>query len=544
MSNSLNNTPRLSVVMIVKNEADNLRISLPAVAEIADEIIILDSGSTDNSQQIAQTHGAKWFVNTNWQGFGKQRQIAQSYATGDWILALDADEEITPTLRKSILVTIAHKPTNTVYGIKRLDFVFGKQIDNPYWGVKAHWRLYPNTFGYDDNLVHESVVLGNAQTAKLDGFLHHHTAPSPHFWLSKRLEYAKAWAEDRHAQNKKIPFYKVIANPLWAFIKQYTIDGRFLQGKYGFIYACLFSQYTFNKYAILYDMNRQPKSYQADFQPHTITYHKLPKLPEKITDKTSTLSVVMIVKNEQKHLPACLHNIYAIADEIVILDSGSSDKTQAISEHFGAKWVVNTDWKGFGKQRQIAQSYATGDYILMLDPDEQPDEQLKNTILGFLQQPVINHTVFALKYLNIFCGHAVHGNAWYYDEIIRFYANKPFKYHDYEVHESVNFGDATVKPLAGYVHHFTNDNLYHFLYKNVRYSHDWATEKFYKGKKPAVLIGLPIRALFAFLREYLLRGAFLGGAYGLFLSQAAAGYNFNKYLMLWVTKDSQTKTKH
>ena len=74
---------RLSVVMIVKNEADNLKVSLPAIADWVDEIIILDSGSTDDGQKIAQSHGAKWHVNTDWQGFGRQRQLAQAYATGD-----------------------------------------------------------------------------------------------------------------------------------------------------------------------------------------------------------------------------------------------------------------------------------------------------------------------------------------------------------------------------------------------------------------------------------------------------------------------------
>jgi len=197
IANMTTHTPhRLSVVMIVKNEAHNLAISLPPLVALADEIIILDSGSTDNSRQLAEQYGAKWFVNTDWQGFGRQRQIAQSYATGDWILALDADEEITDELKQSILQAIQQKPDNTVYGIKRIDCIFGHEIDNPHWAIKAHWRLYPKSFGYNDNLVHESVVLNDAKTAVLKGFMRHHTAETPLFWLSKRLEYAKAWADD------------------------------------------------------------------------------------------------------------------------------------------------------------------------------------------------------------------------------------------------------------------------------------------------------------------------------------------------------------
>ena len=78
---------RLSVVMIVKNEAKNLAITLPSLQGLADEIIVLDSGSTDNSRQLVEQYGGKWYINTDWQGFGKQRQLAQSYATGDWIFA-------------------------------------------------------------------------------------------------------------------------------------------------------------------------------------------------------------------------------------------------------------------------------------------------------------------------------------------------------------------------------------------------------------------------------------------------------------------------
>ena len=142
---------RLSVVMMVKNEAKNLAISLPALKGWIDELIVLDSGSTDHGQQLVEEAGGQWYVNTDWQGFGRQRQIAQSYATGDWILALDADEEVTEALKQSILQVIQHKPENIVYGIKRIDCIFGHKIDNQYWALKAHWRLYPKHFQYNDN---------------------------------------------------------------------------------------------------------------------------------------------------------------------------------------------------------------------------------------------------------------------------------------------------------------------------------------------------------------------------------------------------------
>ncbi|UJF23814.1 glycosyltransferase family 2 protein [Suttonella sp. R2A3] len=524
---------RLSVVMIVKNEADNLRLSLPSIKDLADEIIILDSGSSDDSQAVAESFGAKWYVNSDWQGFGVQRQRAQAYAKGRWILALDADEVVDKALAQVISQTINQQPAQTVYGLKRLDYIFGHRIDHPRWRVKPYWRLYPAAFQFNLDHVHESLDVGSAQTEVLEGFLEHHTAPDPEFLLRKRLAYALTWAKERHGRGKRVSGLGVLLRSLWSWLRQYVINGRFLQGRYGFIYAGIFAQYTFNKYALLYDLNHRSDSYREDYQPHAINHHKFPEPAGMNTqDRPATLSVVMIVKNEQKHLPACLYSLGDLADEIVILDSGSTDQTQKIAEHFGAKWFVNKDWQGFGRQRQIAQNHAQGDYILALDADEQLDAQLIQAIKDLLKRPVVNDAVFAVKRQNIFCGKAVHGNAWYYDRIVRLYAREQFTYHDYDVHESVGAQGVNVKVLPGALQHFTNDNLYHFLDKNIRYSTVWGKEKSSLGKKSKSSVVLALTTFHAWLREYIFRGAILGGAYGLFLSVSAAGYHFNKYIIL------------
>ena len=514
--------------MIVKNEAKNLAITLPSLQGLADEIIVLDSGSTDNSRQLVEQYGGTWYVNTDWQGFGKQRQLAQSYATGDWIFALDADEEVTPQLKESILKIITQKPDNTVYGIKRIDCIFGHEIDPSYWTIKAHWRLYPCHFYYNENLVHESVVLHNAITKTLDGFMRHHTAETPLFWLQKRLDYAKAWAEDRHKKGRKISFYKVIFNPIWAFIKQYLIDGRFLKGKYGLIYSLLFMQYTFNKYAILYDLTYN-KTEQAFIKSLEIAENLQ---PVDVSKKQSSLSLVMIVKNEGKHLEACLKTVQDIVDEIIILDSGSTDDTKAIALQYGAKWYVNEQWQGFGKQRQLAQSYATCDYVLVLDADERLENNLRHSIARLLNEPLQTDRVFSVARVNQFCGVEVQKRIWYTDKLARLYANSLFKYSNLDVHESLDQKGVPSEVLQGYLLHITNDNLHHFLMKNVRYSHDWAREKHHKGKE-VTLLGMLLRSWFSFFREYIMRADILGGAYGYILAFASLGYTMDKYIMLW-----------
>ena len=136
----------LSVVMIVKDEAANLRRCLPRLATVADEIVILDSGSTDGSEAVAAQYGARWFVNTDWQGYGVQRQRAQALATGDWIFALDADESPDDALLAALARIKDETPGDTVYGVRRLDVLFGRFIDHPLWRGKPYWRLYPRRF--------------------------------------------------------------------------------------------------------------------------------------------------------------------------------------------------------------------------------------------------------------------------------------------------------------------------------------------------------------------------------------------------------------
>ena len=165
--------PTLSVAMIVKNEAHHLAQCLDTIKDWVDEIVILDSGSTDATQQIAEQYGAKFYQNTDWPGFGKQRQLAQQYVTSDYVLWLDADERVTPELRQSILTAISQDTPNTVYKIPRLSEIFGSKIRYSGWYPDYVIRLYRKNFTqYGDQLVHEKVELPiNTNIQKLNGDL-------------------------------------------------------------------------------------------------------------------------------------------------------------------------------------------------------------------------------------------------------------------------------------------------------------------------------------------------------------------------------------
>ncbi|OOF61498.1 glycosyltransferase family 2 protein [Rodentibacter pneumotropicus] len=247
--------PTISVAMIVKNEAQDLALCLDTVKDWVDEIVILDSGSSDNTKEIALSYGAKFYENIDWSGFGKQRQIAQQYVTSDYVLWLDADERVTPELRQSIQRAVQQSPENTVFEVPRISEVFGRKIRHSGWYPDYVVRLYRTDYaGYNDSLVHEKVCYpSNTRVEKLTGDLEHFTYKNLHHYLVKSAGYAKAWADQRQARDKKATLWQGISHGISCFMKMYFLKAGFLDGKQGFLLAVLSAHSTFVKYADLWE---------------------------------------------------------------------------------------------------------------------------------------------------------------------------------------------------------------------------------------------------------------------------------------------------
>ncbi len=246
--------PTLAVALIVKNEAQELPFCLNSVKDWVDEIIVLDSGSTDGTQAIAQSYGAKIYSNTHWPGFGKQRQLAQTYIKSDYVLWLDADERVTPELKAQIQAAVASDESHTLYQINRLSEVFGKKIHHSGWYPDYVTRLYrTKDTQYDDSLVHESVVVPAGFTLKkLDGHLLHYTYKTLHQYLNKSASYAQAWAEQRAAKGKKASLWDACSHAFARFFRMYILKRGFMDGKHGFLLAVLSAHSVFVKYAELW----------------------------------------------------------------------------------------------------------------------------------------------------------------------------------------------------------------------------------------------------------------------------------------------------
>lgn len=256
--------PTLAVAMIVKNEARLLEQCLESVASLADEIVILDSGSTDETEAIARRYTDKFYVNAKWPGFGPQRQLAQSYVTADWVLWLDADEVVTDELADSIRKVIAHNNRQHIYNIRRLSWAFGQFIRHGSWNPDVVARLYPTALTtYNDNLVHESVIIPKGvKTITLNGRLLHYTYNSMQEYLGKTLKYAEAWAEQRALAGQKASLSKAVFKSFGRLFRDYIFKRGFLDGRAGFMITVITMQEVFNKYAMLHYKSKEIKQRQ------------------------------------------------------------------------------------------------------------------------------------------------------------------------------------------------------------------------------------------------------------------------------------------
>lgn len=254
--------PTLAAALIVKNEAENLRQCLETVAGWVDEIVIMDSGSSDDTLAIAQSFGAKIFTNTDWPGFGKQRQLTQNHVQSDWILWLDADERVTPTLRDEILGMLRDPPAATVFAMPRLSWAFGRFIRHSGWYPGYVVRLYPTHLtGYDAALVHEKVLVPEGgEVQRLKGDLLHYPYRDIQHYLVKVSGYTASWAKQQQTRGKTTTLFKGIGHALACFIRMYFLKAGFMDGAQGFILAVIGAYTTFIKYADLWILTRTAKA--------------------------------------------------------------------------------------------------------------------------------------------------------------------------------------------------------------------------------------------------------------------------------------------
>ena len=240
------------------------------------------------------------------------------------------------------------------------------------------------------------------------------------------------------------------------------------------------------------------------------------------------ISAVLISLNAQAHLRECLQSV-AWCDEIVVLDSGSTDATRAICAEFGARFSVSPDWPGFGPQKNRALALAAHEWIFSLDTDEVCPPELRVALEAAARSGTC--AAYEMPRRSSFCGHFMRHGGWWPDHVTRLFRRDRARFSDSRVHERV-IVDGAVGRLRVPLIHYTYDTMAQALEKAERYATLGAQQAFEAGKRSSPLQAA-LRAGWAFVRTYVIRLGFLDGGPGLALAKYNAHTTRLRYLKLW-----------
>lgn len=251
----------LSVVIITLNEEANLGRTLASVAW-ADEIVVVDSGSTDRTAEIARSFGAKFFVEP-WKGFAAQKNSALAKASGEWILSLDADEEVEPALADEIRTVLARESPVRGFYVPRKNFFLGRWIRRGGFYPDFKLRLFrAGAAQFQDRLVHEDAQLDEPRKVSLlKGHLLHNAYPTLAEYIEHTNRYSSLAAEMEVAKRpRRFSFVDIFVRARLTFFYNYILRGGFLDGREGFLLHLYHAQYVSWKYAKTWELSRAKRS--------------------------------------------------------------------------------------------------------------------------------------------------------------------------------------------------------------------------------------------------------------------------------------------
>jgi glycosyltransferase involved in cell wall biosynthesis len=237
---------KLSVILITMNEEDFVRACLESIAW-ANEIIVVDSGSTDRTIDICREYTDRILV-TDWPGPGAQRNRAIDMATGDWILALDADEWVSPELKSEILTVISASGDKVAFEMPRLSSFCGRYIRHSGWWPDRIIRLFKRGEArFNTELIHDHMIV-DGKVGRLSSHLMHEAYEDLTDVLSKVNRYSTDSAQVMFGNGRRSSLWTAIVHGLWSFVHTYVIRTGFIDGREGLILAVYNAEVTYYKY--------------------------------------------------------------------------------------------------------------------------------------------------------------------------------------------------------------------------------------------------------------------------------------------------------
>jgi glycosyltransferase involved in cell wall biosynthesis len=254
---------RLSAIIITRNEILNIADCLRALA-FADEIIVLDNGSTDRTQDVARRLGAQVHETEDWPGFGMQKNRALALAKGEWVLSIDADERVTPELRAEILRAISSDSADA-FSFPRMSSYCGQYMRHSGWYPDVIVRLIRRgSARFSDDLVHERLMV-NGPVEKLSSPLLHISYRTFESVLDKVNRYSSAGALGMQNDMKSTSLGSAIGHGVWAFFRTYVLRHGFLDGQLGLALAISNAETSYYRYAKRWLMLREQSAKHDSF---------------------------------------------------------------------------------------------------------------------------------------------------------------------------------------------------------------------------------------------------------------------------------------
>ncbi|NPA68554.1 MAG: glycosyltransferase family 2 protein [Chlorobi bacterium] len=250
------------------------------------------------------------------------------------------------------------------------------------------------------------------------------------------------------------------------------------------------------------------------------------------------LSAVIITYNEEKNIERCLKSLKDVADEIVVLDSFSADKTEEICKKYDVKFFRHK-FDGYTEQKNKAVDLAENDFVISLDADEALSEELKNSIKKLKENP--GYDAYKFNRLNIYCGKSVKHTSWYPDRKIRLWNKNKGKWEGDKIHETVKVKQAAKTGfLKGDLLHYSYNSIEEHIAQTNKFTTISAKELFEQGKKSSISI-IIIKTIGSFAKEFLFKFAFLDGFYGIVVGGINTFSVFLKYSKLKALIDKSGK---
>lgn len=535
----------LSVVVITKNEAKRLAECLDSV-RWADEILVVDDESTDRTEEVARRYTDK-ILHRKMDMEGRHRNWAAQQARNEWILSIDADERVTPELAQEIqaLLALASTPSD-IYSIPRRNYIGRHWVRFGGWYPSPQVKLFKKSvFQWEETTVHPRAI---SRSQKPWGVLRHDLIHYSYRDLTDffgklnrqtTLETQK-WIKDARRMS--------LGKALWRSVDRFIRSGWGKRGTkdgfLGFIVAANSGMYQFLSYAKYWHLKenvsargeagREGGSGDGVSGPSRKADYPGPALPGR-----KFLSVVVLTKNAQEMLPACLASV-SWADETIVVDGGSTDGTVEAARGAQAQVIHDETSDNFAHLRNMGSQKARGDWILQLDADEvvTPDfRKAIEEILGDLSK----HAAYKFRRRNFFLGHWMRFGGWDHQSLHLF--RKGLARYEGRVHERL-FVQGTIGSLRVGVDHYPFRTLEEFLDRQNRYTSLQALDRYEKeGPFPMKEIWrqTAVRPVKLFWKIFVKKQGFRNGRVGLIFAALFAFVELMLWAKVWEIQDGKSR---